>query len=184
MPTLHNSRHERFAQLVATGKTPAEAYVAVRYAEKTAYTCGPRLLKTESVRARVIELEQKITEAAVTNAVLNREFVIRELMDNALKAKGNGELSASNRALELLGKEIGMFERKDLPWDGDPATLTDLQLSQLNNYLERIVFGGDPIKIAAAKKQAMLEAGLVVDIESASESTQEPQGAARAASEW
>lgn len=33
MGPLRNSRHEQFAQLVGTGSTPAEAYVAAGYAE-------------------------------------------------------------------------------------------------------------------------------------------------------
>jgi phage terminase small subunit len=57
MSSLRNPRHEQFAQLIAAGKTPAEAYVLVGYAEKTAYTCGPQLLKQTSVGARVAELQ-------------------------------------------------------------------------------------------------------------------------------
>src|SRR5947199_5783748 len=71
------------------------------------YTCGPRLLKKASVHARVNELQQTIATAAITRALLDREFVIRELMDNALKAKENREWSASNRALELLSADSG-----------------------------------------------------------------------------
>ena len=175
MSALHNSRHEQFAHLVASGKTPAEAYVAVGYAGKTAYTCGPRLLKKVSVQARVSELQQTVATAAVTRAALDREFVLRELMDNALKAKQNHEWSASNRALELLGKELGMFTQAEVPWDGDLATLTDQQLEKVSAYFERIAFGGDQAKLQAAHTQARLEAAVVVDVEPTSESTEEPE---------
>ena len=46
-----------------------------------------------------------------------------ELMDNALQAKQSREWSASNRALELLGKELGICTSRDIPWDGDLASL-------------------------------------------------------------
>ena len=55
----------------------------------------------------------------------------RELMDNALQAKQSREWSASNRAIELLGKELGMCASWDIPWDCDLATLTHPQLDQL-----------------------------------------------------
>lgn len=165
MAVLHNSRHEQFAQLVASGRTPAEAYVEVGYAVKAAYTCGPRLFKNATVQARVSELLQVVSAATVTRMSLDRQFVLRELMDNALKAKQSCEWAASNRALELLGKELGMFNPRDLPWDGNPATLTDSQLEQLQKYLERLAFGGDEAQLQAARERAMLEAGLVVEIE-------------------
>lgn len=39
----------------------------------------------------------------------------------------------ANRALELIGKELGMFvdRSEQLVWDGDPAKLTDGQLETL-----------------------------------------------------
>jgi len=174
MSALHNSRREQFTQLVATGRTPAEAYASVGYAEKTAYTCGPRLLKKISVQARVSELQRTVATAAVTRAMFDREFVLRELMDNALQAKQNREWSASNRALELLGKELGMFALRDIPWDGDPATLTDRQLDQLIKYFEQIALGGDEGKIEAIRRRAMLAAGVRVDLEPTSESSEAP----------
>ena len=140
MSTLHNSRHEQFAQLAASGRTPAEAYIAAGYAGKAAYTCGPRLLKKASVQARVSELQQTVATAAVIRAALDREFVLRGLMDNALQAQLSHEWSASNRAFELLGKELGMFSPADIPWDGDLATLTDQQLEKLALYFEQIAW--------------------------------------------
>ena len=110
----------------------------------------------------------------VTRVMLDREFVVRELMDNALQAKQNHECSASNRALELLGKELGMFTSAEIPWDGDLATLTDQQLEKFSAYFERIAFGGDQAKIQAALTRARLEAGVVVDVEPTSESTEKP----------
>jgi hypothetical protein len=47
---------------------------------------GPRLLKKTSVQARVDELQQMMATATVTRAMLSREFVLRELMDNTADA--------------------------------------------------------------------------------------------------
>ncbi len=160
MPLLNNPRYERFAQLVATGQSPAQAYVAAGYEEKTSYTCGPRLLKRNEVLTRVTELRQSVAQTAVTHAGLNREFVLRELMDNAVRAKENQEWSASNRALELLGKELGLFvDRSDhsFHWDGRLDSLTDTQLENVQAHFLELA--------EAERRRKMLEAGAVVDLE-------------------
>jgi len=163
MSALRNPRHEQFAQLIAAGKTPAEAYILVGYAERTAYTCGPRLLKQTSVAARVAELQQTVAVATVTRMSLSREFVLRELMDNAMQAKKNQEWSASNRAFELVGKELGMFNHPEPVWDGDLATLTDQQLLRITEQFERAVYGEDRARLEADKRRALRRAGLLVD---------------------
>ena len=126
-----------------------------------------------SYRSWAGELQQTVATAAITRAALDREFALCELMDNALQAKQSREWSASNRALELLGKELGMFTPVELPWDGDPASLTTSQLEQLCTYLERIAFGEDEAKIQAARTRAMLEAGLVVEVRATEAPTEE-----------
>ena len=158
MPVLSDPRHERFAELVASGRTPADAYVAAGYKERTAYTCGPRLLKRPEVRDRVHELRQTAAQVSVTRSALNREFVLGELMDNALKAKQDQQWASSNRALELLGKELGMFVDRaahSFSWDGDLSKLTDEQLDKLIEQFEAM--------LAAQNDAAAIEIGPVVD---------------------
>jgi len=149
MQSLNHPRHEHYAQLVAAGQSPAEAYAATGYKGTTAYTCGPRLLKRAEVQTRVTELQQTVAQGAVTRAEICRELVLRELLDNALKAKQAQQWSASNRALELLGEELGMFQERpkhfvDL-WDGDLTKLTDQQIERLLKQIE-----------AAAREQGCL----------------------------
>ena len=69
---------------------------------------GQGLLKA-SVQARVRELQHMIAKMSLDQAAIDRAFVLRELRDSAITAKLNRQWSASNRALELLGKELGMF---------------------------------------------------------------------------
>src|SRR5712691_8828634 len=54
---LRNPRHEQFAQLVATGKPPIEAYVCVGFSKAGAAPSATRLLRNAPVRARVEELQ-------------------------------------------------------------------------------------------------------------------------------
>src|SRR5712691_2221769 len=121
---LRNPRHEQFAQLVATGKSPAEAYVCVGFSKAGAAASATRLLRNAPVRARVEELQQGVAQAAVTRAAIDREYVLAGLKENyrramqqepVLDSKGRptGEYtyngSVANRSLELMGKELGMF---------------------------------------------------------------------------
>jgi hypothetical protein len=166
---LNNPRQEHFAQLVATGQSPAQAYAAAGYEEKTAYTCGPRLLKRPEVRSRVKELQQTVAQTSVSRAALSREFVVRELMDNALKAKANHEWPASNRALELLGRELNMFEESARSWSG---RLEDLDPEQLDNYMAslRVLIETEEAKVEAQKQLPAAEQTVdVVPVEASEE---------------
>ena len=81
MSLLSNPRHERFAQLVATGQSAAEAYRAVYGAKgKAAENSGSRLLGNVGVSARIAELQQKAAEKAVLTLVEKREFLRRVVM--------------------------------------------------------------------------------------------------------
>lgn len=152
MPALKNQRHERFAQEIAAGKTGDEAYTAAGYA-KNRHNAA-RLKATEPVRKRITELlntrEQKTlqtSERAVQAASLSKAWVLEGLIENAAIALGRRTVkatvklpksaetaevevtardpAAANRALELLGKELGMFiDRRE---SGRPGEFTEAQ---------------------------------------------------------
>jgi phage terminase small subunit len=103
MPALQNTRHEKFAQELAKGKSQSEAYHAAGYEPSEAN--ASRLTRNDKVQARVAELQER----AVQNVMLSREWVLEQLVDNATKAKLAGDFGPSNQALNLLGKELGMF---------------------------------------------------------------------------
>ncbi len=75
------------------------------------------LLKNGKVAVRLQVLQERVA----AKAVLTRQWVLEQLMDNVTKAKGKDDYTASNKALELLGKtdEIGgMFiERSNVTSD-------------------------------------------------------------------
>jgi phage terminase small subunit len=108
---IDNPRHERFAQALAAGKPASVAYVEAGY--KANDGNASTLKGNQRVLDRVAELQSRIVESVV----LTREWVIEELIDNLKRAKTGDklELSAANRAAELLGKELGMFvERSEV----------------------------------------------------------------------
>ena len=113
MSILKNQRHELFAQGIAAGKSADQAYKEAGYEKDRGN--ATRLTANDSIKARVAELLSRASEGVV----ISKQWVIERLVENvnramqASKAGDNGEYkydgSVANRALELLGKELGMF---------------------------------------------------------------------------
>ena len=129
MEPLQNPRHEQFARLVANGKSLTESFISVGYSKGNAASCALRLSKKQEVRARISELQEIVTQAATTQAAIDRGWVLSQLRTLAESAESE---SARVRALELCGKELGMFTGPaEVPWDGDLSSLSDEQLNNL-----------------------------------------------------
>jgi phage terminase small subunit len=129
MPALENPKHERFAQELAKGLAADKAYEAAGF--KPNRGNAATLKQKESISKRVAELlaereaiHAQATAEAIKAAALTKEWVIETLMENVQRAMqaievkrsdgtGTGEYqyqgSVANKALELLGKELGMF---------------------------------------------------------------------------
>jgi len=107
MPILANSRHEKFAQGLAQGMSAAEAYKQAGYDAKgnAAEVSASRLLRNDKVAARVEELKQR----AAASVSLTKEWVLERLIKNVEMGQASEDLAPANKALELLGKELGMF---------------------------------------------------------------------------
>lgn len=118
---LKNHRHELFAQARLAGQTIDAAYQSAGFKANSGNAA--RLNGNESVRKRIEELQS----AAAGQAVLSKTWVIDRLMqvvERCMQAepvkdsKGipTGEYvfnaTGANKALELLGKEEGMFVDK------------------------------------------------------------------------
>lgn len=150
MPVLPNPKHERFCQELAKGTSAEKAYKAAGYKPNRGNAAV--LKQKQSISGRVTEIlaeREKIhgqaTAKAVERAGLTKEWIIAKLVENAERAlqaqqardpEGNPvgdfkyEGSVANRALELLGKELGMFiERREVGDPGDFDLLDDDQLS-------------------------------------------------------
>ena len=65
-------------------------------------------------------------------AALTKSWVLRELVDTYESARASGSLAPANRALELIGKELGMFGDQPPP---KPLTLEDLSTEDLMKLL-------------------------------------------------
>lgn len=87
-----------------------------------AEAAASRLLSNVKVQAEIA----KRTEELKKKSYLTVEWVINELKKNHLRAIELGEMSASNKALELLGRHLGAFMDKVAVSGNLHTTQTDL----------------------------------------------------------
>ena len=149
MSVLGNARHEKFAQEIVKGASQRDAYRTAGYPTKSdaaADASASRLLSNAKVAARVQELQELTQERTIEKAAVSKAWVIDKLVENVERAmtaepvrdaQGNatGEYkyngSVANRALELIGKEQGMFiDRKEIGAPGDFDQWSDEDLEK------------------------------------------------------
>lgn len=130
MPRLPNDRNELYAKHRARGMKPVQAASAAGYAPGTSTT---HLEQDETIKARIAELfedyqaqresqREAAREAAkVVGAMtgMSRAWVITQLAENAMLAAKAEMFKESNAALELIGKDLGMFQGGS---DGDDGS--------------------------------------------------------------
>ena len=88
---------------MAQGKTSDASHTEAGY--KPNRKNATRLKSNKDIQARIAELQSRV----VDNIVLSRQWVLDRLIENAKGALADKDRGAANRALELLGKDIGMF---------------------------------------------------------------------------
>ena len=101
-----------FAQLVANGARLTEAYREVYSSQgqpQTLRVSASRLAKTPNVATRIEELRAGTLDARLQNDVLRRQWVIERLRNEAVSKSNSASVRV--RALELLGKSVGLFDR-------------------------------------------------------------------------
>jgi hypothetical protein len=140
MPTLKNPRHERFAQLLAAGKTATDAYELAGY--KRSDSNGPALARTEEISDRVAEIngqkwknERATAAVAAERAVVTRQSLIEKAEEIRRKAMEANQFSAAVAAHKeigvLSGKRIERSERGmpgEFDWL-DKVSAEDLRLA-------------------------------------------------------
>lgn len=123
-----SEKHELFAREFLVDLNATQAAIRAGYSEKTAKQQGSRLLTKADIRAYIDEKQQTRAE----NLELSAEWVLEKLSAVAYRAmrsepvlkwdpeqramveSGEYEFDSTgaNRALELIGKHLGMFKEK------------------------------------------------------------------------
>src|SRR5690348_3003490 len=105
-------KQEAFALAYCRRMNASAAYRAVygprKMSAKTINEAACRLRKNSKAAARIDE----IFGQAVNAAGLDRNAIIRMLLEARASARAAGQMSAELQAIELLGKHLGMFRKQ------------------------------------------------------------------------
>ena len=143
-------KQKRFVEEYLVDLNATQAAIRAGYSERTAYSIGQRLLKKVEVQEAIQQAQNKRSE----RTQITQDEVIRRLIENVDISMGkkatvitipskseNGEVvgndvaqfvyepSAANKALELLGKHLGIFkDGVDITSGGKPLQPTIIEL--------------------------------------------------------
>jgi phage terminase small subunit len=107
VPTLHNPRHERFAQELAAGNTADAAYVLAGYQENRSNAA--RLNANRDIQRRVAEIQS----VGAGRAAVTVETLIAEAEQARSKAMGDkGGAAAAVAAITVKAKLAGLWRDK------------------------------------------------------------------------
>ena len=111
---LDNAGHERFAQALVAGKSAVDAYEVAGHRRNRGHAStlrrDPKILRrVDEVLETRGQIQSRGALAAIEHARLTKSAVIEMLLADRELARRNGQSSAATRAVELLGKELGMF---------------------------------------------------------------------------
>ncbi|MCZ8088699.1 MAG: hypothetical protein O9247_01195 [Rhodobacteraceae bacterium] len=105
------AKQEQFALSIVEGRTQSaayrEAYDAEGMQDTTVWTEASKLMRHPQVSQRVEELKEEAEATRRAVLVSREEAILQRLEHEAMTAKTD---SARIRALELLGRHIGMFK--------------------------------------------------------------------------
>lgn len=100
MPVLKNSRHEKFAQLLANGKSATDAYAEAGYEGDR--TAASRLSSNVNISQRVDEIKNKVAEKAEWSAA-ERLSALKTIYDTAASSDPRVAISAIAEANKMQG---------------------------------------------------------------------------------
>ena len=110
------SKQENFVAAFIDGSSQSAAYSMAYQTEnisqKTIWEESSRLRRHPKVAARIIELEAEKAHRQRIQALSREERILKELEAVAF---GDGPVSAKLKAIELLGKNLGLFKPKEVP---------------------------------------------------------------------
>jgi phage terminase small subunit len=143
-------REEAFAQEYVVDYSAKDAAIRAGYKENSAGKTANKLLKKERVQRRIDELQAERQERTRVTADWVRDKLVQNVekamqAEPVLDREGNetGEYkyqgSVANKALELLGRDIGMFQKEDGAGDqaGDDGKTPAQRLEEARQRAEQ-----------------------------------------------
>jgi len=139
---LKNQRRERFAQLLASGKTATDAYEEAGY--KPSKSNGAWLARKEEISSRVAEIsserweqERAAAATAVQRTAITRQSLVEKLEATRAAAETAGQFSAAVAATKEIAVLLGIrIERSERGGAGEFDWLEKLTDEQLRGFVE------------------------------------------------
>lgn len=103
-----NDKHRRFCEEYLKDSNGAQAAIRAGYSERTAKVQASRLLTNVDLKSYIKERQKELDN----DAGFTREKILNALFENHNIARSLEQTNASNKALELIGKAIGLFVEK------------------------------------------------------------------------
>lgn len=100
-------KEERFCQEYVIDYNGTKAAIRAGYKQSDAANRATRLLKKAEVSARIHELEKELAE----RLAISQDFVMIQLMQRYEECREQKDNKNALKALELMGKHLGMFEK-------------------------------------------------------------------------
>lgn len=160
MGMLKNAKHEHFAGLMAKGVSQTESAVTAGFSQRRAIVTASELLARPEVKARIAELRVMVVERITEKTGIDKAWVMKELVEVVQMGKAaspiigkDGEatgevkqnLAAANKALELIGKEFGMFVDRSEVRTGPLDGVEHEDLKQINAAISALLQPGGAI---------------------------------------
>ena len=120
-------KQERFAEEYLVDLNATQAAIRAGYSPKTAYSMGQRLLKNVEVQKAIqAAMEQRSKRTEITQDLVLDEIGKVAFHEAADYAESELKYSSKLRALELLGKHLGMFDGKNAKQDKPENNLLEV----------------------------------------------------------
>jgi hypothetical protein len=132
MPVLTSSKHEKFAQLAASGVSATKAYVSAGYSKANARQNASRLITNDNVLARIKELQTAVAERVVASEIRRRNWRVEVLQQrvegmlalSAARAKEYAEFPAGKTG--MLVKDYRGKNAEQVIWKFDAALVAQI----------------------------------------------------------
>lgn len=135
-------KQERFCEEYLVDLNATQAAIRAEYSRRTAYSMGQRLLKKVEIQNYISELREKLKSEKIADAAEVVEYLTSVMRGNSeaeivvVEGTGEGCSEARNvvkrpdekerlKAAELLGKHLGMFDKKPDTANAEPVRIVD-----------------------------------------------------------
>jgi phage terminase small subunit len=103
-------KQQRFVDEYLIDLNATQAAIRAGYSAKTARQIGEQNLSKIDIKEAI----QARMAARAQNTEVTQEWVVKAIKKNYEEARTEKEFNAVNKALELLGKHVGMFNKVEL----------------------------------------------------------------------